>query len=95
MDFPSGQFDFDVLTTQDLFESVHRAINVIIHLHHSHVTGKILGYVHDFCNMKMRENQNVVVITTAQLHSTKPELRFCAGSNPARGVLEIHDGEDL
>ena len=37
----------------------------------------------------------VVVITTAQLHSTKPELRFCAGSNPARGVLEIRDGEDL
>ena len=33
--------------------------------------------------------------TTAQLHSTKPELRFCAGSNPARGVSEIRDGEDL
>ena len=37
----------------------------------------------------------VVVITAAQLHSTKPELRFCAGSNPARGVSEIRDGEDL
>ena len=37
----------------------------------------------------------VVVITTAQLHSTKSELRFCAGSNPARGVSEIRDGEDL
>ena len=37
----------------------------------------------------------VVVITTAQLHSTKPEFRFCAGSNPARGVSEICDGEDL
>ena len=37
----------------------------------------------------------VVVITTAQLHSTKPELRFCAGSNPARGVSEICNGEDL
>ena len=24
-------------------------------------------------------------ITTAQLHSTKPELRFCTGSNPACG----------
>ena len=35
------------------------------------------------------------IITTAQLHSTKPELRFCADSNPARGVSEIHDGEDL
>ena len=37
----------------------------------------------------------VVVITAAQLHSTKPELRFYTGSNPACGVLEIRDGEDL
>ena len=37
----------------------------------------------------------VVVITTAQLHSTKPELRSCADSNPAHGVSEIRDGEDL
>ena len=37
----------------------------------------------------------VVVITTAQLHSTKPELRLCAGSNSARGVSEICDGKDL
>ena len=37
----------------------------------------------------------VVVITTAQLHSTKPELRFHAGSNPACDVLGIRDGEDL
>ena len=39
--------------------------------------------------------RGVVVITTAQLHLTKPELRFCAGSNPARGVSEICDDEDL
>ena len=31
--------------------------------------------------------RGVVIITTAQLH-------FCAGSNPARGVSEIRDGED-
>ena len=37
----------------------------------------------------------VVVIATAQLHSSKSELRFCAGSNPARVVSEIRDGEDL
>ena len=37
----------------------------------------------------------VVVITTAQLHSTKPELRFCVGSNPAHSMLEIREGEDL
>ena len=35
-------------------------------------------------------------ITTAQLHSTKPELRLCAGLNPARvGVLKVCDGENL
>ena len=39
--------------------------------------------------------RGVVVISSAQLHSTKPELRFRAGSNPARGVSEIRDGEDL
>ena len=32
---------------------------------------------------------------TVQLHSTKPELSFCTGSNPARGMSEIRDGEDL
>ena len=34
-------------------------------------------------------------VTPAQLHSTKPELRLCAGSNPAHSVSEICDGEDL
>ena len=37
----------------------------------------------------------LVVITTAQLHSTKPKLRFCAGSNPARCMSEIRNGEEL
>ena len=34
-------------------------------------------------------HRGLVVITAAQLHLTKPELRFCGGSNPARGVSEI------
>ena len=39
--------------------------------------------------------RDVVVINTAKLHSTNPELRLCAGSNPARDVSEICDGEDI
>ena len=42
-----------------------------------------------------QQPRGVVVITTAQLHKTKSELKLCAGSNPARGVLEIRDGEDF
>ena len=33
--------------------------------------------------------RGAAVISTAQLNATKPELRFCAGSNPARGMSEI------
>ena len=39
--------------------------------------------------------RDVVVITIAQLHSAKLELKFWAGSTPVRGVLEIFDSEDL
>ena len=50
----------------------------------------------DWLNNKIHSwNRGVVVINTGQLHSTKPELRFCAGSNPGRSVTEIRDGEDL
>ena len=34
-------------------------------------------------------------VTIAQLHSTKPELKFCTGSNPAQGMSEVCDGESL
>ena len=43
-----------------------------------------------------KEPDNIIIhISTAQLHSTKPELRFYTDLNSARGVSEIHDGEDL
>ena len=35
------------------------------------------------------------VITTAQLHSTRPEFRLCTGSHSARSVSTIRHGEDL
>ena len=33
--------------------------------------------------------RGVVAITTVLLHSTNPEVRFCAGSNTVYSVLEI------
>ena len=60
MCFPTTKFECETLTTRDLFESVHKIVNVKVHLHHSHVTGEIIGYVHDFCNWQVRENNDVV-----------------------------------
>ena len=47
-----------------------------------------------YCHSKNpRRPRSAVVITTAQLDSTKFELRFCSGTEPACSVLEIWDGE--
>ena len=43
----------------------------------------------------MYGRRGVVVITTAQLHSTKSEIRLCACSDSARSVSDICYGEDL
>ena len=45
--------------------------------------------------LSLHYNGVLVVIITAQLHSTTPELKFCEGSNPVHGVPEICDAEDL
>lgn len=57
MDFPRSSFDHQTLTTNGFFKTICKIINVKIQFHHSHVTGKIYGYAHDFRNMKVRENQ--------------------------------------
>ena len=38
---------------------------------------------------------NVVVITTAYLHYTKPEIMLCAGSDASRRVGDLQWGESL
>ena len=60
MDFPQRQFDNETLTTNELFDLVRKIINVKTYLHHSHITGKIIGYAHDFCKTKVRENKDVL-----------------------------------
>ena len=60
MRFPTTKFECETVTTRNLFESVNKIINVKINLHHSHITGKIIGYVHDFCNLQVRENNEIV-----------------------------------
>ena len=49
------QSNYDIITTKKFFNHVHNQITQKIDLHHSHVTGEIKGYVHDFCNRKVIE----------------------------------------
>ena len=57
MDFPSCSFDFKTVTTSNVFERLYRILNYKVHYHHSHISGKISGYAHDFFNWKVRENK--------------------------------------
>ena len=50
---------------------------------------------HNINNGLITLHCGLVVITTAQLHSTKLELRLNASSSHAYGVSGIRNGEDL
>ena len=45
----------------------------------------LIGYIENVVVNK-KNNSGVEVITAAQLHSSKPKLRFCTGSNPVHGI---------
>ena len=60
----------------------HHFYRAIIEPNENYLFG---GWEPDFKSV----NKNVLVITTAKLHSTKPELRLFTGINPARGVMEF------
>ena len=56
----------------------------------------VLNYLYMFFWLEhWRHHRGVLIVIIAQLHSTKPELTFCAGLNPARDMSEISDGENL
>ena len=63
--FPRSDIDYETITTNKFFTNVHRLIRGKFHLHHSHITGKIFGYAHYFCNTTLAER-------------TMPEIPFVA-----------------
>ena len=59
--FPKTDIQYETFTTKKFFVHVHHLIKMKVHLHHSHITGKIIGYSHDFCN-------------TAVIEKTSPDI---------------------
>ena len=50
-----SDIQYDTIITNKFFITVHRLISGKVHLHHSHITGEIIGYAHDFCNLMLME----------------------------------------
>ena len=55
--FPRGDIEYETITTNKFFTNIHRLIRAKFHLHHSHITGEIFGYAHDFCNTMLVERE--------------------------------------
>ena len=66
-DFLEANFMYNTVTSNNIFRNVYRLIKVKVHLHHSHVTGKILGYVHNFYNLRVKENKTKTVMIAHNL----------------------------
>lgn len=53
VEFPESDTVYETVSTDNFFGNVQSIIKAKMHLHHSHVTGEILGYVQYFCNWRV------------------------------------------
>ena len=65
--FHSHKFEFETVVSNHFFGNLYRLLKIKIHLHHSHIAGKIHGYVYDFCNWTVRENKTELSVNAHNL----------------------------
>lgn len=56
--FPRSEIEYETITTNKVFLHIYQFIKGKVHLHHSHITGEIIGYTHDFCDTRVIEKSN-------------------------------------
>ena len=59
MDFPENKFEIKTVVTK----KINSIKDLLFHsyvIHHSHVTTKIVGYAHEFCNKKLRKTKKLI-----------------------------------
>ena len=66
IDLP-GSFTYETIVTKMFIKHFWRLRRCKIHVHHSHVTGKIKGYVHDFCNLAFQEKKEEITVVAHNL----------------------------
>ena len=69
MDFPDNKFEIKTVVTKDFFSNVKDSIYGGWSVHHSHATGEVISYAHDFCHKKIRENHNLIPVFVHNLFS--------------------------
>ena len=57
-----NKFKTEILFSNKLLSNITSIVNNKIVVHHSHVSGEIFGYAHDFCNQKVKENYYTIPV---------------------------------
>ena len=86
IDCPQNKFEFKTVVTKEFYNNVKDLIYEGYVIHHSHVTGEIIGYLHDLCNKKIRENNNLIPVFAHNLFSfdffffvvKKEKIKICS-----------------
>ena len=55
--FLASNIEYETIMTNTFFINVHGLIRAKYHLRHSHITGELFGYAHDFCNTMFMERE--------------------------------------
>ena len=69
MDFAHNIFEIIKQFSLKFFSNVRDLIYGGYVIHHSHVTGEVIGYTHDLCNEKINENHNLISVFVHNLFS--------------------------
>ena len=56
--FPGIKSEIEVFVSRNYFDSVLNILYSDCVIHHSHVTGKIIGYAHNFCNQNTKKQKH-------------------------------------
>ena len=68
MKFPENIYEIKFLLTKNFLNNVINLMVGDVVIHDSHKSGEI-GYAHDFCNKKLKENQRFIPVFTHNLFS--------------------------
>ena len=59
--------------SKNFIENLKGIMNNRTHVHHSHITGEIIGYAHSYCNQKVRQNYPKIAVVTHFFSSKRSE----------------------
>ena len=67
IELPTQVFHYETIITKMFIKHFFRLARVKYHIHHSHITGKIKGWAHDFCNLALQEKKAELSIVAHNL----------------------------